>query len=72
MKAALIMEIRAAKREDNAPIKLKNNAYTRMYEVLTKMYGMPNMPVRPDTNTCAILLALLCFLYGRCGLRSGY
>eukprot|EP00975_Prorocentrum_lima_P051578 10801580-Prorocentrum_lima.AAC.1 len=34
-------EIRAAKREDNAPIKLKNNAYTRMYEVLTKMYGMP-------------------------------
>ena len=29
-------EIRAARREDNAPIKLKNNAYTRMYEVLTK------------------------------------
>ena len=35
-------EIRAARREDNAPIKLKNNAYTCMYEVLTKMYGMPD------------------------------
>lgn len=35
-------EIRAARREDNAPIKLKNNAFVRMYEVLTKMYGMPD------------------------------
>lgn len=35
-------EIRNARMEDNAPIKLKNNAFTRMYEVLTKMYGMPD------------------------------
>lgn len=35
-------EIRKATIEDNAPIKLKNNAFTRMYEVLTKMYGMPD------------------------------
>ena len=35
-------EIRAARREDNAPIKLKNSAFVRMYEVLTKMYGMPD------------------------------
>lgn len=35
-------EIRNATKEDNAPIKLKNNAFTRMYEVLTKMYGMPD------------------------------
>jgi V/A-type H+-transporting ATPase subunit I len=35
-------EMRAATRQDNAPIKFKNNAFTRMYEVLTKMYGMPD------------------------------
>jgi V/A-type H+-transporting ATPase subunit I len=35
-------ESRVAHKEDNAPIKLKNNAFTRMYEVLTKMYGMPD------------------------------
>ena len=35
-------EIRKATKEDNAPIKLKNNAFVRMYEVLTKMYGMPD------------------------------
>ncbi len=35
-------EIRAARKEDNAPIKLKNSAFVRMYEVLTKMYGMPD------------------------------
>lgn len=35
-------EMRTANKDDNAPIKLKNNAFTRMYEVLTKMYGMPD------------------------------
>ncbi len=35
-------EIRNAHKEDNAPIKLKNNAFTRMYEVWTGMYGMPD------------------------------
>ena len=31
----------AAKVEDNPPIKLKNNAFTRMFTVLTDMYGRP-------------------------------
>lgn len=35
-------EIRMATREDNAPIRLRNNAFTRMYEGITKMYGMPD------------------------------
>lgn len=30
------------KMDTQVPIKLKNNAFTRMYEVLTKMYGMPD------------------------------
>ena len=34
-------EIRQATREDAAPVKFMNNAFVRMYEVLTKMYGMP-------------------------------
>lgn len=34
-------EIRDALKEDNAPIKLKNGVFARMYEVITKMYGMP-------------------------------
>ncbi|MGL5272030.1 MAG: V-type ATP synthase subunit I [Phocaeicola sp.] len=40
-KSGAYYEIRNASKEDDAPIKLKNNAYTRMYEVITKMYGMP-------------------------------
>lgn len=35
-------ELRLARKGDNVPIKLRNNAFTRMYEVLTKMYGMPD------------------------------
>lgn len=31
----------AAKAEDNPPIKLKNNRFTRNFEVLTDMYGRP-------------------------------
>lgn len=34
-------EMRPAEKEDNAPIKLKNNWLTRMYEAITQMYGMP-------------------------------
>lgn len=28
--------------DPNVPIKLKNNGFTKMYEVLTKMYGLPD------------------------------
>jgi V/A-type H+-transporting ATPase subunit I len=35
-------ELRAATKQDNAPIKFQNNAFVKMYEVLTKMYGMPD------------------------------
>lgn len=34
-------EMRHANKEDQAPIKLKNNAFVRLYELITKMYGMP-------------------------------
>lgn len=35
-------EIRDARKGDQVPILLRNNAFTRMYEVLTGMYGMPD------------------------------
>ncbi len=41
-KSGVYYEIRKAFKEDAAPIKLKNNAFVRMYEALTKMYGMPD------------------------------
>lgn len=40
-KSGAYFEIIDALKEDNAPIKLKNNAFSKMYEVITKMYGMP-------------------------------
>lgn len=35
-------EMREAHKGDHVPILLRNNAFTRMYEVLTDMYGMPD------------------------------
>lgn len=32
---------RKATKADDAPVRMKNNAFVRMYEVLTKMYGFP-------------------------------
>ena len=58
-------EIRAARREDNAPIKLKNNAFVRMYEVLTKMYGMPDyaeFDPTPLVITFSILPVIVVYL----------
>lgn len=34
-------EVRKATKEDNAPVKFRNNAFVSMYEAITKMYGMP-------------------------------
>ncbi len=41
-KSGIYYEMRNATKEDAAPIKFKNNPFVRMYEVLTKMYGMPD------------------------------
>ncbi|MDR0961948.1 MAG: ATPase V [Mediterranea sp.] len=62
-------EMRAAKREDNAPIKLKNNAFNRMYEVLTKMYGMPDYAEFDPTPLIAPFFTLF---FGFCMGDAGY
>ena len=62
-------EIRAARREDNAPIKLKNNAFARMYEVLTKMYGMPEYA---EFDPTPILAPFFSLFFAFCMGDAGY
>lgn len=62
-------EIRTATREDNAPIKLKNNAFTRMYEVLTKMYGMPDYA---EFDPTPILAPFFSLFFAFCMGDAGY
>lgn len=62
-------EVRDAGKEDNAPIKLKNNAVTRLFEVLTKMYGMPDYGEFDPTPMLAPFYALF---FGLCVGDAGY
>ena len=62
-------EIRPAEKEDNAPIKLKNNAINRLFEVLTKMYGMPDYGEFDPTPLFAPFYALF---FGMCVGDAGY
>lgn len=67
--SSVYYEIRPATREDNAPIKLKNNAFTRMYEVLTKMYGMPDYAEFDPTPLVAPFFSLF---FAFCMGDAGY
>ncbi len=62
-------EMRPARREDNAPIQLKNNAFVRMYEVLTKMYGMPDYA---EFDPTPILAPFFSLFFAFCMGDSGY
>jgi len=62
-------EIRPAKKEDNAPIKLKNGKVSRLFEVLTKMYGMPDYGEFDPTPLFAPFYALF---FGMCVGDAGY
>lgn len=62
-------EIREARKEDNAPIKLRNNAFTRMYEVLTKMYGMPDYA---EFDPTPILAPFFSLFFAFCMGDAGY
>lgn len=62
-------EMRAAKRGDNAPVKLKNNAFARMYEVLTKMYGMPS---GTDFDPTPIVAPFFSLFFAFCMGDAGY
>ena len=62
-------EIRPAEKEDNAPIKLKNGKVSRLFEVLTKMYGMPDYGEFDPTPLFAPFYALF---FGMCVGDAGY
>lgn len=62
-------EMREATREDDAPIKLKNNAMTRLYEVLTKMYGMPDYG---EFDPTPILAPFFTLFFAFCMGDAGY
>lgn len=62
-------EIRQAVKGDNVPILLRNNALTRMYEVLTEMYGMPDYEEFDPTPLIAPFFTLF---FGLCLGDAGY
>ena len=62
-------EIRPAEKEDNAPIKLKNGKISRAFEMLTKMYGMPDYGEFDPTPMLAPFYALF---FGMCVGDAGY
>ena len=67
--SGVFYEMRAARRGDAAPIKLRNNAFTRMYEVLTKMYGMPS---ETDYDPTPILAPFFSLFFAFCMGDAGY
>ena len=66
---SVFYEMRAAKRGDSAPVKLKNNAFTRMYESLTKMYGMPS---GTDFDPTPIVAPFFSLFFAFCMGDAGY
>ena len=62
-------ELRDARPGDNPPVKLKNNAFARMYEVLTKMYGMPS---GTDFDPTPIVAPFFSLFFAFCMGDAGY
>lgn len=62
-------EMREATREDDVPVKFRNNAFTRMYEVLTKMYGMPSFT---DFDPTPIVAPFFSLFFAFCMGDAGY
>ena len=68
-KDSVFYEISKPKRGDNVPVKFKNNAFTRMYEVLTKMYGMPS---GTDFDPTPIVAPFFSLFFAFCMGDAGY
>ena len=56
-------------KEDNPPIKLRNNRFTRQFEVLTGMYGMP---VYDEFDPTPILAPFFLLFFSLCLGDAGY
>lgn len=62
-------EIRKPNRDDVVPTLFRNNAFTRMYEVLTRMYGMPNYT---DFDPTPIVAPFFSLFFAFCMGDAGY
>ena len=58
-----------AVKEDNPPIKLKNNRFTKQFEVLTNMYGMP---VYDEFDPTIFLSIFFLLFFAMCMGDAGY
>lgn len=68
-KECVFYEISKPKLGDNVPVKFKNNAFTRMYEVLTRMYGMPS---GTDFDPTPIVAPFFSLFFAFCMGDAGY
>jgi V/A-type H+-transporting ATPase subunit I len=59
----------AAEQEDNPPIKLKNNWFSRQFEVFTEMYGMP---VYSEFDPTPIVAPFYLLFFAMCMGDAGY
>ena len=66
---SVFYEITKPKLGDDVPVKFKNNAFTRMYEVLTKMYGMPS---GTDFDPTPIVAPFFSLFFAFCMGDAGY
>ncbi len=62
-------EIRKPNKDDVVPVLFRNNAFTKMYEVLTKMYGMPNFT---DFDPTPIVAPFFSLFFAFCMGDAGY
>ena len=67
--SSVYYEIRDAIKGDNVPIKLKNNWFNKLYEVLTGMYGMPEYTEFDPTPLIAPFFSLF---FAFCVGDAGY
>ncbi|MCM1503468.1 MAG: ATPase V [Bacteroidales bacterium] len=58
-----------AEEDDNPPIKLKNNRFSNLFEVLTGMYGMP---VYGEFDPTPVLSIFFLLFFGMCMGDAGY
>lgn len=62
-------ESRMATLNDNAPVKLKNNPIVKMYEAITRMYGLPSAT---DTDPTVFLSIFFTLFFAICIADAGY
>jgi V/A-type H+-transporting ATPase subunit I len=68
-KMGLLYIKEAAEQEDNPPIKLKNNWFSRQFEVFTEMYGMP---VYSEFDPTPIVAPFYLLFFAMCMGDAGY